>query len=177
VPRTTTTVIQSVLALCLAAIAFIATGITPALLATIYLAAVTPWLALTDIREHRLPNRLVIPGIAAGLVSAVGEWIVDARPPLIPLIAAVAYAAFLLLLHAVGGMGMGDVKLAAGLGLASWDLTVALLSPVIAFLVGGLVAVALLIARRRGTKIAFGPYLLGGYWVAVALVATSRLAT
>ena len=158
-------------AVVLSLIAFVAAGVTPQLMPTLYLAAVTPWLLAIDIREHRLPNGFVVPALAAGVVACAGEWIATGRPPLVPVSAGVAYAGFLLLLHAVGGMGMGDVKLGGALGLASWNLTIAVLSPVIAFLIGGLVAVALLIAGRRGSKIAFGPYLLGGYWVAVALVA------
>jgi leader peptidase (prepilin peptidase)/N-methyltransferase len=159
----------------LAVVAIVATGVRPELLAVLYLAAVTPWLVATDIRERRLPNRIVVPGIGAGLIACAGEWITDGRPPLLPLVAGAGYAAFLLLLHVIGGMGMGDVKLAAALGLASWTPAVAILSPVVAFLVGGLVAGILLMTGRRHAKIAFGPHLLGGYWVAVALVAVSRL--
>lgn len=169
-------IIHSALALCLAGVAFVAVGIHPALFAALYLAAATPWLVSIDLREHRLPNPLVIPGIATGLASCGGEWIESERAPLIPVIAATAYAALLLLLHAVGGMGMGDVKLGAALGLASWNVSVAVLSPVIAFLVGGLAAIALLVAGRRGTKIAFGPYLVGGYWTVVGLLALGNSA-
>jgi leader peptidase (prepilin peptidase)/N-methyltransferase len=95
--------------------------------------------------------------------------------PLVALLAGGAYSVFLLILNLVGGMGMGDVKLGAALGLASWTPAVAVRSPVIAFLIGGLVSVVLLIAGRRGRRIAFGPFLLGGFWAAVALEAVSRL--
>jgi leader peptidase (prepilin peptidase)/N-methyltransferase len=139
--------------------------------AVIYLAAVTPWLVWYDVRSHRLPNVLVVPGIGVGLVGVGGEWTVSGRVPWVPLVAGAGYAAFLLLMHVVGGMGMGDVKLGAALGLASWNLSIAVLSPVVAFFVGGIISVVLLIAGRRGQKIAFGPFLLGGYWVAVCLVA------
>jgi prepilin signal peptidase PulO-like enzyme (type II secretory pathway) len=33
-----------------------------------------------------------------------------------------------------------------------------------------------LIRRGRGRRMAFGPFLLAGFWVSVALVALSRLA-
>jgi leader peptidase (prepilin peptidase)/N-methyltransferase len=162
-------------AACLAVIAIAAVRLEPSLLAALCLAAITPWLFTADVRDHRLPNALVVPAIAAGIISCAGEWFQAGRPPLVPLIAGASYTAFLLLLHVIGGMGMGDVKLGAALGLASWNPTVAVLSPVVAFLTGGLVAVALLIAGRRGARIAFGPYLLGGYWAAMALVAGSDL--
>ncbi|HEY5231124.1 MAG TPA: prepilin peptidase, partial [Galbitalea sp.] len=122
-----------------------------------------------------LPNLLVVPGIGVGLLSCAAECSLSGRLPIVPLVAGSAFGAFLLVLNLVGGMGMGDVKLGAALGLASWNVSVAVLSPVVAFLAGGLVSVALLIAGRRGQKIAFGPFLLAGFWVAVALTALSRL--
>jgi leader peptidase (prepilin peptidase)/N-methyltransferase len=114
-------VLLSVLALSFAGLGIVATGLRPSAIAVMYLAAVTPWLVWFDIREHRLPNRLVVPGIGVGLLGCVGEWVASGRIPVVPLIAAAAYAGFLLLLNLVGGMGMGDVKLAAALGLASWN--------------------------------------------------------
>jgi leader peptidase (prepilin peptidase) / N-methyltransferase len=168
-------VLLSLLALPLVGIGLLATGVAPSALAVVYLAAVTPWLVWFDVTAHRLPNVLVVPGIGVGLISCAGEWAVSRDVPLVPLLAGLGYAGFLLVMHFVGGMGMGDVKLAGALGLASWEPTVAVLSPVVAFLVGGLVSVVLLIAGRRGQRIAFGPYLLGGFWVAIALVALSRL--
>jgi leader peptidase (prepilin peptidase)/N-methyltransferase len=168
-------VLLGLLALPFAAVGLLATGFGGPTFAVVYLAAVTPWLVASDIRRHRLPNVLVLPGVGIGLLACAGEWLASGRPPLVPLIAGAAYCGFLLLLNLVGGMGMGDVKLAAALGLASWNLSVAVLSPVVAFLVGGIVSVVLLIAGQRGRRIAFGPFLLGGFWTAVALVAVSRL--
>jgi leader peptidase (prepilin peptidase)/N-methyltransferase len=168
-------VLLSLLALPLVGIGLLATGFAPSALAVVYLAAVTAWLVRFDVRTHRLPNVLVVPGIGIGLLSCAGEWAVSGRAPVVPLVAGVAYAGFLLVLSLVDGMGMGDVKLGAALGLASWNLSVAVLSPVVAFLVGGLVSVALLIAGGRGQKIAFGPFLLGGFWVAVLVLELARL--
>jgi leader peptidase (prepilin peptidase) / N-methyltransferase len=163
------------LAVPLAAVGVLATGVRPEAVVVLYLAGVTPWLARYDVREHRLPNVLVLPGIGVAVLASAGEWAETGRVPVVPLMAAGIYAGFLFLLNLLGGMGMGDVKLAAALGLASWNGAVAVLSPVAAFLVGGLVSVVLLIAGRRGRRIAFGPFLLGGFWVAVALVAASHM--
>jgi leader peptidase (prepilin peptidase)/N-methyltransferase len=168
-------VLLSLLALPLVGIGILAMGFRPSAIAVIYLAAVTPWLVWFDVTAHRLPNRLVVPGIGVGLLGCAGEWLVSGRIPIVPLVAAAAYAGFLLLLNLVGGMGMGDVKLASALGLASWDLSVAVLSPVVAFLMGGLVSLGLLIGGQRRRRIAFGPFLLGGLWSAVLLVALARL--
>jgi leader peptidase (prepilin peptidase) / N-methyltransferase len=169
------TILLSLLALALAVVGTRATGVAPSAVSVIYLAVVTPWLVGIDLREHRLPNLLVVPGIGVGLLSCAAECTLSGRLPIVPLVAGSAFGAFLLVLNLVGGMGMGDVKLGAALGLASWNVSVAVLSPVVAFLAGGLVSVALLIAGRRGQKIAFGPFLLAGFWVAVALTALSRL--
>ncbi len=158
---------QLPLAVAVAVLAVVANGPTVALLPLFYLAAVTPELVRVDLREHRLPNRLVVPGIAAGLLAAVIHW--GETGTLVPLIAGASYAAFLLLLNLTGGMGMGDLKLGAALGLASSTVTVAVLSPVAAFLLGGVASVVLLITRGRGSRIAFGPFLLAGFWIAVAL--------
>jgi leader peptidase (prepilin peptidase)/N-methyltransferase len=163
------------LPLLLAVLGMLACGLQPTAVAVLYLAAVSPWLVTYDLREHRLPNALVLPGIVVGLVSVGIEWIASGRPPIVALAAGAGYAAFLLVMHAIGGMGMGDVKLGAALGLASWTPLLAVLSPMVAFLTGGIASVALLTAGRRGQRIAFGPFLLGGFWVAVAIEAARRL--
>jgi len=167
-------VFLSLLAIPLVAIGLLASGTEPAALVVVYLAAVTPWLVWFDVTAHRLPNVLVAPGIGVGLLACAGEWVVSGQVPVVPLVVGLAYASFLFILGLLGGMGMGDVKLAAALGLASWNLSTAVLSPVVAFLAGGLASLVLLIAGGRGRRIAFGPFLLGGFWVALALVALSR---
>ena len=144
-------------------------GTVPAAAPLVALAAVTPALAEVDVLEHRLPNRIVLPCYAAcavGLVVAV----VSGGDIVMPLVSGVATAGFLALLGIRGGMGMGDVKLGGVLGLSAGLLgvTAAVLAPLAAFALGGLVAIG---ALRRGgsTRIAFGPFLLGGFWFAVVL--------
>jgi leader peptidase (prepilin peptidase)/N-methyltransferase len=161
------------LAVILASMGVAAGGAGIAAVPLLYLAAVTPELVRVDLREHRLPNRLVVPAIAVALLTVAAECVVTGQPPLTALVAGLAYPLFLLLLGLAGGMGMGDVKLAAALGLASWTPAIAILSPVIAFLAGGVAGIVLLARGRRG-RIAFGPYLLAGFWAAVALVAVAR---
>jgi leader peptidase (prepilin peptidase)/N-methyltransferase len=78
---------------------------------------------------------------------------------------------FLLALVARGGFGFGDVKLAFFLGLflafQSWE---ALGSGVfLAFMIGGGIALGLLVGRRRGRKdaIPFGPSMVAGAYAAL----------
>lgn len=158
----------------LAALAALGFGASPALLAAFAIAAVTPPLFRTDVAEHRLPNRLVVPALLAGVAGLGVGWLATGSPPQLPLLAAAGYAGLLFPLAWFGGMGMGDVKLAAALGLAAPIPTVAVLSPVLAFLLGGVAAAIQLIRRGRGGRIAFGPFLLSGYFGAILIACVAR---
>lgn len=164
---------QVPLVLTLAALAWVAFGPVVAAVPALYVAATGPELARIDLAEHRLPNRLVVPGLLVGVVAAAGSWATTGEPPLVPLVAGAVYGGVLLLFALGGGMGMGDVKLAALLGLASPTAAVAVASPVLAFLTGGVAALVVLVARGRGARIPFGPFLLLGY--AGALLVTALL--
>jgi leader peptidase (prepilin peptidase) / N-methyltransferase len=119
---------------------------------------------LIDLDYRIIPNRLLLLGAVAALAILAAF-----DPGEIPghLIAAVAAGGFFLLavLAYPAGMGMGDVKLAAVLGLF---LSRAVGPAVFVALVAGTVVGALIIARKgaregRKTAIPFGPYLaLGG---------------
>jgi leader peptidase (prepilin peptidase) / N-methyltransferase len=68
-------------------------------------------------------------------------------------------------------MGFGDVKLGGvlGLGLGWFGLPHVLVGVVYAFVLGGLVSLALIVGRRatRRSAIAFGPFLVLGFLLAV----------
>ncbi|MEO5535495.1 MAG: A24 family peptidase [Pseudolysinimonas sp.] len=144
-------------------LAWVAIGPVVAAIPALYIAAVAPELTRFDLTQHRLPNRLVVPGLIVGVLAGAGSWATTGHPRLVPLIAGAAYGGVLFVLAIGGGMGMGDVKLAAVLGLASPTSLVAIASPLLAFTLGGLVALVVLIVRGRGSRIAFGPFLLLGY--------------
>lgn len=136
-------------------------------------------LAAVDLRCLRLPDPLVgalalvtvLP--LAGVALAAGE---PGRLGRAGLAAALCFAAYLLLaLLPGGGLGFGDVKLAAVLGFllgwVSWPAVA--LGLVVPHLINGPVALVLLLTgrARRGTPLPFGPALLAGALVAVALSA------
>lgn len=139
-------------------------------------------LVLTDLDHQRIPNRILYPGIVVGSVllsvGAVADGDVTSLPRALG--GAVGYftALLVLALLARGGLGFGDVKLAVLLGMftayVSWGTLFA--AAALAILIGGLVAVGLLVARKRGRKdvIPFGPALVAGafaaLWVGEALV-------
>jgi leader peptidase (prepilin peptidase) / N-methyltransferase len=123
------------------------------------LAAVT----LTDIERRIIPNKVLAVGSLLGLVA-----IAIADPSSLPERLAAAGGAggvlFLAALAYPGGMGLGDVKLAAvmGLFLGVWVIPALL----IALFAGSLVGVAILLregSQARKKAIPFGPFLaLGG---------------
>jgi leader peptidase (prepilin peptidase)/N-methyltransferase len=86
---------------------------------------------------------------------------------LVPALVAGAGAAALILLIVVasrGGMGVGDVKLAALIGVFLASPALAAVALFLAFVCGGLTGLALLTLRLRGRKdaIPFGPFLAAG---------------
>lgn len=163
---------QVPVALALAVLAVAAVGMRPALIVPLYLAAVTAELCRTDVARHRLPNALVLPGYAFAAVGLAWEWALAGVVPWRPLGAGAAFFAFLLLMHLAGGMGMGDVKLAGllGLGLGALGVATAVAGIAIGFLAGGAAGVATLLSAGGALRrIPFGPFLLAGFWAAIAL--------
>jgi leader peptidase (prepilin peptidase) / N-methyltransferase len=166
---------QLPLAVVLAVLAVVAIGPAAAALPAVYLAATAPELTRIDLREHRLPDRMTLPGIAVGVVGVAIQGVATRTVPWVPLIAAAALVIVFFVLAVFGGMGLGDVKLVAVIGLASPTLGIAVLAPPAAFLLGGVVSIVALIRRGRGARIPFGPFLLAGYVVALVVSAAVAL--
>ena len=142
------------------------------LLPVLYLAAVTVPLVWIDVRQHRLPNALVLPGYLVLLAAFAWVWLQTGWFPWLGLASAAGYFGVLYLLAWFGGMGMGDVKLAGVLGGAAGlvSLHVVVLSPVLAFVLAGLVSIVVwVVTRSMRTRIPFGPFMLAGFWIAVYL--------
>ena len=147
------------------------------LIALLWFAGIGIALAAIDLDTHRLPDAIVLPsyGVLAALLGGAallaGEGEAAARAAAG---AGILFALYLLLaLISPRGMGMGDVKLSGVIGLVlgwvGWSaLAVGALA---AFLLGGLVGLALIVLgrARRSTGIPFGPWMLGGAWVGILL--------
>jgi leader peptidase (prepilin peptidase) / N-methyltransferase len=120
--------------------------------------------AVIDLEHRIIPNQLNVAGAVIALALGIG---LDAAGEPERLIAAVAAGGFLLAaaLAYPGGMGMGDVKLAAVMGLF---LGRAVAAALMIALIAGVLVGALIIARKgaragRKTAVPFGPFLaLGG---------------
>lgn len=154
----------------LAAIALVAVGPDPRALPLVYLAAVTPTLCAIDAVERRLPNSLVLPGYLVAAAGIVAHWIVSGEFSKVAVVSGVLCFVVMLAFAVAGGMGMGDVKLAGVLGLSAGlvSATAAVVSPLVAFVLGGIAAIGAL-RGGRGASIPFGPFLLAGFWVAVVV--------
>jgi leader peptidase (prepilin peptidase)/N-methyltransferase len=127
------------------------------------LCAILVVITLTDLERRVIPNAVLAGGaIAAVAIAAVGD------PSSLPdrAMAAVAAGGFLLLVALVHprGMGMGDVKLAAVMGLYLGRAVAPAL--LIGFADGALVGLAFIVRRgasARKQAVPFGPFLaLGG---------------
>jgi leader peptidase (prepilin peptidase)/N-methyltransferase len=143
-------------------------GVTPDGLLAAGLLPVLVVLAAVDIRARVLPNRIIGPAMVAVLL-----WLLVFARGDIPahLLAALGAGAFLLLPGLVkpGAMGMGDVKLAALLGLALGTQVVSALT--IGCLAVAPAALAVLILGGSGVRhsyLPFGPFL--GLGAAVVLL-------
>lgn len=154
--------------------AHLAAGIL-ALVAFLYLAAISLALALIDLDTQRLPNVLVLPAYAVGAVLlgaaalVEGDWGALGRAVLGAGILGGVY--LLIAVIRPGGIGFGDVKLAGVIGLflgwLGWEaLAVGALA---GFVLGGLFGLVLLLTRRasRTTGIPFGPWMLAGAWLGI----------
>jgi leader peptidase (prepilin peptidase)/N-methyltransferase len=168
---------QAGVTLALLLLALAAVGLAPAVVTALWLALATPSLVLIDVRLHRLPNVLVVPGLVAVLVDGVWAAVASAASPLSALVTTAVVAAAMLALNLAGGLGMGDVKLGAVITgcLSVIDPSLAVVAVMLAFFVGGACSVLLLVRHRgqRGRRMAFGPVLLFAFWAVLALRALS----
>jgi leader peptidase (prepilin peptidase)/N-methyltransferase len=153
-------------ALCVGAVLTHITGIGIATSVVVILLVIPA--TLIDLEHRIIPNKLTALG--AVLALAIGVALDPSGEPE-RLIAGAAAGGFLLVaaLAYPGGMGMGDVKLAAVLGLL---LGRAVAPAILIALLSGVLLGAFVIARKgaregRKTAVPFGPFLAFGALVSV----------
>jgi len=127
-----------------------------------------------DLEQGLILNKIVYPAMVVALLLSVFFTIFLPNVGIVPHIAQAAIGGgiglivfFLIAIVSRGGMGFGDVKLAALIGLATgWPLVVVAL--LMGIILGGLAAVVLLVSgvKKRREAMPFGPFL------AVAAIAT-----
>lgn len=137
--------------------------------------------AVIDARFRIVPNRIVYPALLLFAAAIVVGHLLGARvdAPRAGLgMLAYSLPLFLMALVLPHGMGMGDVKLVAliGLVLGSLGLSYVAVAAGVGILAGGLGALVAIVALRYGRKqqMPFGPFLAGGG--AVAALAGAHIA-
>lgn len=156
-------------------------------------ACVSVVLTVIDVRERRLPNRIVVPssiGIIVLLSAAIGvaalagdpAWELAGRGRASltttlggAVVLGVAYLVLAMLSR--GALGGGDVKLAPLIGgvlgyFGGWGTII--VGTLAAFALAGMLAVGLLALRHRrhqAPTIPFGPCMFAGAWLALVLEA------
>lgn len=135
-------------------------------------------LAFIDLDVHRLPDKIQLPSYPILLALLVICAATDPDWPALGraiIAGAVLFAFYFLLLLLPSGFGFGDVKLAGLLGLLlgwlGWSYV--LRATFATFVIGGLVAVGLMLRKGSGRKdeFAYGPSMLAGAVVAIVLPA------
>lgn len=144
--------------------------------AFLFLAILGVQLARIDIGLHLLPNPLILMLLAGGLLLLLLPGVFGKQSDDVlraALGAAILFAGYLVLgLISPGGMGMGDVKLAAPVGLylgyLGWSQL--LYGGLLGFILNGVVTVLLVSRKGRNTatEVPHGPSMLGAL-AAVAL--------
>lgn len=144
-------------------------GNTFGLPAFLFLAILGVQLARIDVALHLLPNPLVLMLLAGGLLLLLLPGVFDKQSDDLlraALGAVILFAGYLVLgLISPGGIGMGDVKLAAPVGLylgyLGWSQL--LYGGLLGFILNGLVTVLALSkkGRNKATEVPHGPSMLG----------------
>jgi leader peptidase (prepilin peptidase)/N-methyltransferase len=150
-------------------------------LGPIYLMAVAWPLSRIDIKEHRLPNRLVLPALPIALLGQLFASVVGNQWSNLGVSILAGLTAFAIGLAANrwASLGMGDVKLttAISLSLGWFSFMAPLVAIVLAFFTASVVVVALFALGKTslGQSIALGPYLLIGFVVTQILTWSTYL--
>jgi leader peptidase (prepilin peptidase)/N-methyltransferase len=141
-------------------------GLRPELGVLAFYACLFTIIFVIDLEHGLILNKIAYPGMVVALLLALYPlpWLnepMGMRIAYAALGGAIGFAIFLLIvILSRGGMGWGDVKLAALVGLVT-GFPLVFLAVIMAAILGGIVAVALLIARKRKRRqtIPFGPFL------------------
>lgn len=144
-----------------------------------FLALVT--ISIIDIKNYLIPNRIIYPALFTGaallLLSAIVQGNVEQFG--IALVGMVAAWLFFFITWVIypAGMGFGDVRLAALIGLfAGWmQLGTVVIAIMLGLLLASIVGVILIALRRKSRKdpVPFGPFLAAG--AAIAILAGAPL--
>ena len=141
-------------------------GLRPELGVMIFYACLFIVIFVIDLEHTLILNKIVYPTMVVAFLLALYPWpwfndSIGMRLAYAALGGAIGFVIFLLIaIVSRGGMGWGDVKLAALIGLAT-GFPLVFLAIIMAAILGGIVAVALVVIRKKKRRemIPFGPFL------------------
>jgi len=148
------------------------------LIPVVHLLLLTIPLAVTDIRERRLPNKYILPNLLVAFLAVLstlifGEW----QRVLISLGVALAIAVIGLTANYFDVLGMGDVKLLVAMALPlSWFSPLTTLTLIgVTFLLATIAVIVVVLTKKITplTTVALGPYAL----VTFAVLGGQQIAT
>jgi len=139
-------------------------GFGPTLEFVVAAALLAALVAITaiDLRHQIIPDAITLPGILAGITANVATRHLSWADVALGIVLG-GGVFFVIIVASRGGMGAGDMKLGAMLG-AFLGWKIALFALMVAVVLGGVSAVALMAlgARNRKDAIPFGPFLAVG---------------
>ena len=141
-----------------------------ALIPALYLLVVAWPLTVIDLREHRLPNRLVLPAFPVAFLAQLIATIISAdwARQLSAVLIALAVGVIGLGANYIDTLGMGDVKLATviALTLGYFNPWLPAIAIGIAFVLAFAVVIVLITLGKVkiGSSIPLGPYLLVSFF-------------
>ncbi len=146
---------------------FSVSGLNPILIKYLFIACVLTVVTFIDLEHYIIPNKIVVFTIISGIIL---NFIIPDLTWGDALAGLVAGGGVLLLLAMVsrGGMGGGDIKLAAALGLLfGWQKV--LLALFLGSILAGVLGLILILAGRKSRKdmLPFGPFIALGSLVAM----------
>ena len=150
-------------------------GFEPELPAYLVLTAFLVALSAIDLDTFLLPKKLVWPAFFAGVVllGAAAAFDGDERSAVEAVVGSAIAFGLLFVIHFISpkGMGFGDVRLAAVLGLylGYLELPMVGVGLFLGFLVASVIGVGLMVAKKKGRKdrVPFGPFLAIGTGLAI----------
>jgi len=157
---------------------FLKHGLSWGLVSSLFFISVLLLVAVIDLKHQIIPNKVILPALAVQFILILAPFIyLTELREVLPHLAGFFIGGGTLLIAALvsplvfgkEGMGGGDIKLGAFIGLTlSWYVLVALF---VGFLTGALVGLTLIALKRKTRKdlIPFGPFLSLGGLVALFL--------
>jgi len=120
-----------------------------------------------DLKHYLVLNKVIYPAIVIALIIAIATQYSDIE---VPLLGGLIGSGFLFIVAVIskGGMGMGDIKLGAFIGIiVGYPNAVVFLF--VSIILGGVVAIGLVTGKKKGRKesVPFAPFLVMGGIIAM----------